>query len=152
MGARPPLVLGGAVVAFSKSTCEITRAENAPTDHIINREEDPGLLRMTLYGSIMRACLYLDERNSSVSAFLIGRWCDVAFAFLFCVGHTPVCNLCAQRYHMSAICRIVLEHLELPWKRSSTVSFVLIKLIILPSEKFPLWNFSMSYNGASITV
>ena len=50
--------LKGALASFFKSTFEITSAENVPTGHIINREESAGLLRMTLYGSIMRDCLY----------------------------------------------------------------------------------------------
>ena len=57
-----------ALSSFLKSTCESTCPGNVLTDHIINREENAALLRMTLYGSLMRAYLYLSEKNSSASA------------------------------------------------------------------------------------
>ena len=55
--------LGNALGAFYLSTCEIAQGKNLLVEHIINRETHHGVLRMVLFGSIMRAYLYLAEKS-----------------------------------------------------------------------------------------
>ena len=54
--------LGNALGAFYSATCDISQGKNALTEHIVNRDPCDGELRMTLFGSIMRSYLYVDEK------------------------------------------------------------------------------------------
>ena len=58
--------LGTAMRAFYASTCSIIRGGDLLTEHLINRDPNAGTLRLSLYGSLMRAYLYLAERNGVV--------------------------------------------------------------------------------------
>ena len=55
--------LGNALQDFYKSTSEITCGSNALTEHIVNRDPSAGTLRLLLNASLMRAYLYLVEKN-----------------------------------------------------------------------------------------
>ena len=60
-----------ALLAFYIKTCEILKGENVVTEHIISRESDSGMFRLTLYGALMRAYLYMAEKNSFTCVRLI---------------------------------------------------------------------------------
>ena len=63
--------LGKALLAFYEKTCEIVRGENVVTENVIDREADPRVFKLTLYGALMRAYLYMAEKNSFACARLI---------------------------------------------------------------------------------
>ena len=56
-GATPRL--DNALSAFYDSTSKMTWGSNVLTEHILNKDPSAANLRMLLYGSLMRAYLYL---------------------------------------------------------------------------------------------
>lgn len=54
-----------ALNSFYKSTCEIADAENVLAENVVNREKEAGLLRLNVYGALMRSYLYLAEKNDT---------------------------------------------------------------------------------------
>ena len=52
-----------ALSAFYESTSEILDSKNIVVEHLVNRETDAGLVRLMLYGALMRCYLYLAEKN-----------------------------------------------------------------------------------------
>ena len=59
--------LGNALKAFHSSTAEITRGRNVLAEHLVNRESSADILRMVLYGALMRSYLYLVEKNNIIT-------------------------------------------------------------------------------------
>ena len=55
--------LSNALLAFRESTCQISSARNVLAEHLLNREPSSGILRMTLYGSLLREYSYLAEKK-----------------------------------------------------------------------------------------
>ena len=55
--------LGSALLAFYVSTRDIVRGGDTLTEHMANRDPCAGVLRLSLYGPLMRAYLYHAEKN-----------------------------------------------------------------------------------------
>ena len=55
--------LGNALAAYYDSTSDIARGRNELVEHLVNREPEEGVLRLTLFGSLMRSYLYLADKN-----------------------------------------------------------------------------------------
>ena len=62
--------LGNAMRAFYSSTCEILQGKNVLVEHILNREPECGVIRMALYGAIMRSYFYLAEKCDRSKAYV----------------------------------------------------------------------------------
>ena len=52
-----------ALSAFYQSASEILDSKNIVVEHLVNRETDAGVVRLMLYGALMRGYLYLAEKN-----------------------------------------------------------------------------------------
>ena len=61
----PPPRLAEALLSFYESTCGVADAKNIFADHLVNRERESGVLTLTLYGYLVRECLYVDGKKRS---------------------------------------------------------------------------------------
>ena len=55
--------LGNALDTFYTSTCEVVEGRNLLAEHLVNRERESGAIRLTLYAALVRAYLYLADKN-----------------------------------------------------------------------------------------
>ena len=58
--------LGNALDKFYTSTREVVEGRNILVEHLVNRERESGVIRLTLYASLMRSYLYLSDKNDPV--------------------------------------------------------------------------------------
>ena len=58
---------GGALLAFYDSARDVIRGGNAAAEHILNKAEDSGVSRLTLYGSLIREYLYMEGKIVSIA-------------------------------------------------------------------------------------
>ena len=54
--------LSKALDAFYRETCDISQGNNALVEQVVTRDPSAGTLRLTLFGALMRAYLYLAEK------------------------------------------------------------------------------------------
>ena len=60
--------LGSALRAFYITMCKMVSGRDLLTEHLVNRGPSAGVLRLSLYAPLMRAYLYMAQKNRCACA------------------------------------------------------------------------------------